>query len=282
MYKKKKNIEIKYIILLIIILIISLLVVFSYILNDKKELNSIEKTLKDTGILITNVLKTPFDFIGNTITKYTNYDKIYQEYEQMKNSFEDNQILIAKNEQLSYELEELKLLIDMENTLTDYDSITARVVMRNNGYWYNTVTINKGSKDGIKSDMAVVSSEGLIGKTTNVGNYTSEIKLITTSDNTNNISSSVLSSNNNYYGIINAYDQNNNTLVLEGISNTVVVDENSNVVTSGLGGVYPSGILIGSIHSISTDNYGLAKIIKITPAADFNDISYVNILVRKS
>ena len=87
---------------------------------------------------------------------------------------------------------------------------------------------------------------------------------------------------NNLYGLINSYDYNKNVLELEGISNTKDVNIGDYVYTSGLGGVFPTGILIGIVEEITTDSYDLAKIIKVKPSADFNDINYVSILKRKS
>ena len=52
------------------------------------------------------------------------------------------------------------------------------------------------------------------------------------------------------------------------------------VYTSGLGGVFPSGILIGKVSEITTDVYDLAKIIKVKPSANFEDINYVTVLKR--
>ena len=102
------------------------------------------------------------------------------------------------------------------------------------------------------------------------------------SDTNNKIS--VMVSNRDYklYGVISSYNYTNNLLEVEGISNTKDVSVGDYVYTSGLGGVFPSGILIGTVSSITTDSYDLAKIIKVTPSADFTDINYVSILKRKS
>ena len=83
-------------------------------------------------------------------------------------------------------------------------------------------------------------------------------------------------------GLINGYDYNNQTLEIEGISNTKTVRVDDLVYTSGLGGVFPSGILIGKVESITTDSYDLSKIINVKPSANFDDINFVSILKRKS
>ena len=67
---------------------------------------------------------------------------------------------------------------------------------------------------------------------------------------------------------------------MEGISNTETVNVGDLVYTSGLGGVFPSGILIGKVDSITTDVYDLSKIINVRPSAKFDDINFVTILKR--
>ena len=122
--------------------------------------------------------------------------------------------------------------------------------------------------------MVVISSKGLIGKVIKTSTFTSDVRLITTSDTSNKISVHISNGDNNLYGLINSYDYNKNVLELEGISNTKDVNIGDYVYTSGLGGVFPTGILIGIVEEITTDSYDLAKIIKVKP--------YVSNLKRKS
>ena len=130
--------------------------------------------------------------------------------------------------------------------------------------------------------MPVINAYGLIGKVISVTTFTSTVRLITTSDTNNKISVSIISENEKLNGLINGYDYNNQTLEVEGISNTKTVRVGDLVYTSGLGGVFPSGILIGKVESITTDSYDLSKIINITPSANFDNINYVTVLKRKS
>lgn len=159
--------------------------------------------------------------------------------------------------------------------------MNATVTSRNVLYWYNTITIDKGSTNGIEEGMAVVNASGLIGRTTNVTAFTSDVKLITTNDTNNKISVTVFSNGNKLNGVINGYDYDDRTLTVEGISNTESVAVDDLVYTSGLGGVFPSGILIGKVKNIKTDSYDLAKIIEVTISADFNDLNFVAVLKRK-
>ena len=142
--------------------------------------------------------------------------------------------------------------------------------------------IEKGSSNGIENNMAVVNSSGLIGKITNVTTFTADVKLITTNDTNNKISVTVKSGENKLNGVINEYNYKEHMLAVEGISNTEKVDKGNLVYTSGLGGIFPAGILIGTVKEIRTDSYDLAKLIEVEASADFNDLNYVAVLKRKS
>ena len=178
-------------------------------------------------------------------------------------------------------LETLKEELNINYTLSDYEYLNATVVSRNVGYWHNKITINKGTYNGVEKDMVVISSKGLIGKVIKTSTFTSDVRLITTSDTSNKISVHISNGDYDLYGLINSYDYNDNYLEVEGISNTKDVRVGDYVYTSGLGGIFPSGILVGTVSEISTDSYDLAKIIKVKPSSDFTDINYVSILKRK-
>ena len=105
--------------------------------------------------------------------------------------------------------------------------------------------------------------------------------MITTSDTINKISVTLSDGDNYINGLIKNYNYNTKCLEVEGISNTEKVTIGEYVYTSGLGGVFPSGILIGTVKKITTDEYDLAKIIDVSPIANFDDINYVAILKRK-
>ena len=129
--------------------------------------------------------------------------------------------------------------------------------------------------------MVVVNSQGLIGKIVSTTTFTSEIRLITTSDTANKISVTIASEGKKINGLIKDYNYKTKHLEVEGVSNTEYVGIGNYVYTSGLGEIFPSGILIGKVERITTDEYDLAKIIEVKPIADFDDINYVAILKRK-
>ena len=147
---------------------------------------------------------------------------------------------------LKEDIKALEKLNNISLSISDYDIVNATVISRNREYWFNTITINKGLSDGLNLDMAVIDSDGLIGRISGITNNTSIVKLITTNDTKNKVSAVIKSKN--IYGIINGYDSKNNLLHL--IVDNINVDKNDKVETTGMGGVFPSGILIGMVYDV--------------------------------
>lgn len=280
--RKKQSISKKYILILIIILIILLLIIFSFTLKEDRKLSKAESLLKDGLTYSEKIITYPFNYIKENIKEYKKLKDVNKNNNILETSIDRIDSIEAENIELRRQLETLKEELNINYTLSDYEYLNAAVVSRNVGYWHNKITINKGTYNGVEKDMVVISSKGLIGKVIKTSTFTSDVRLITTSDTSNKISVHISNGDNNLYGLINSYDYNKNVLELEGISNTKDVNIGDYVYTSGLGGVFPTGILIGIVEEITTDSYDLAKIIKVKPSADFNDINYVSILKRKS
>ena len=280
--RKKQSISKKYILILIIILIILLLIIFSFTLKEDRKLSKAESLLKDGLIYSEKIITYPFNYIKENIKEYKKLKDVNKNNNILETSIDRIDSIEAENIELRRQLETFKEELNINYTLSDYEYLNATVVSRNVGYWHNKITINKGTYNGVEKDMVVISSKGLIGKVIKTSTFTSDVRLITTSDTSNKISVHISNGDNNLYGLINSYDYNKNVLELEGISNTKDVNIGDYVYTSGLGGVFPTGILIGIVEEITTDSYDLAKIIKVKPSADFNDINYVSILKRKS
>ena len=280
--RKKQSISKKYILIIVIILIILLLIIFSFTLKEDRKLSKAESLLKDGLTYSEKIITYPFNYIKENIKEYKKLKDVNKNNNILETSIDRIDSIEAENIELRRQLEKLKEELNIDYTLSDYEYLNATVVSRNVGYWHNKITINKGTYNGVEKDMVVISSKGLIGKVIKTSTFTSDVRLITTSDTSNKISVHISNGDNNLYGLINSYDYNKNVLELEGISNTKDVNIGDYVYTSGLGGVFPTGILIGIVEEITTDSYDLAKIIKVKPSADFNDINYVSILKRKS
>jgi len=261
MYKKKKQKQ--KIIIIIVTIVLVILLPISLKLN--RETSIIENIFKDGATIVNKIFMYPF-----TALNKSDYDQS-ESYTIQKNV----------NESLEQEIEELKSQLKLNSTLTEYTPINATILSRNKSYWFNTLTIDKGKKHGIKKDMAVITSSGLIGKIAKVSNLSSEIKLITSDDVNYKVSVSIKTSGRETYGILNGYDKETNLIKISGIDRSINVEKGAKVTTSGLGGVFPGGIFIGEVDSIKNDKYDLSKTIYIKTSQDFNNIHYVTVLGEK-
>ena len=257
--KQKKNI-------LRITIVIVLILALTISMNLSRNFSKFEEAIKDAAMILNKTVLYPFTSISKIVPKD-----------------ETKSYLIQKNVNtaLEKEIQELKEVLNLNKTLTEYDVENATILSRNNAYWFNTITVDKGKKDGIKKNMAVVTSAGLVGKVSKVSEKSSEIKLITSDDITFKISVAIRVNEVDNYAILNGYDQNKKLLKVTGISKTTTINKGDIVLTSGLGEL-PQGIYIGTVEVIEKDEYDLSKIIYIKTAQNFNDIHYVTILKEKS
>ena len=262
MYRRKKKITKMTVFVGIVIVLI--LIILSVLLPKSNFIN--KSLLKDSTIILNKIVMYPFTSL--TKEKNTNHNESY---------------VIQKNvnESLEKEIQELKEALELNKTLTEYTPINATILSRNKSYWYNTITIDKGKKDGITEDMAVITSKGLIGKISSVSLTSSEIKLITSDDINFKVSIAINTNDVDNFAILNGYDNKTNLIKATGIDKTTNINIGDKVLTSGLGKKFPAGIYIGTVEKIESDKYNLSKTVHIKTYQNFNDIHYVTVLKVK-
>lgn len=257
--KRKQNLPNKVLIILGSLLAIIALTIS---LNQYRTPTTIEGILKDTSM-----------FIGKTIINLTNKE---QENQDESDLIQENRI-----NSLEKEIEELKEALELNKTLTEYIVENSTIISRNKSYWFNTLTIDKGKNNGIKKDMAVITSNGLIGKISKVYGNSSEVKLITSDDVNYKVSVSIKVNDTDNYAILNGYDSKKSLMKVTGVNKTTTINKGDVVVTSGIGGLFPAGIYIGTVEEVENDKYDLSKTVYIKTKQDFNNIHYVSILKEK-
>ncbi len=224
-----------------------------------------------TIISPTNLLR-PFYYIKDLL--FSSVHAI-SENNNLSASFKDS-IINNLKEEIVY----LQKLNNINLSISDFDMINGTIISRNREYWFNSLTINRGSEDGVEIDMAVVDNDGLIGRISMVTNNTATIKLITSNDTKNKISAVIHNGNEDIYGIINGYDIENNLLYLI-ISDNIKIKEDSVVETTGMGGIFPRGILIGNVRDMIKKEDGVTNIVRVKLSSNIKGERYVTVLSRK-
>jgi len=156
--------------------------------------------------------------------------------------------------------------------------IPAEIVTRDASTWWHTVTINRGKEDHIETDMPVVTDEGLVGKTTTVSNTISVVLLVT--DENCKVASSVEGTREQ--GIVSGERVSGGLaplLDLNYLTKQANLQPGQKAYTSGVGGVFPSGLLIGMVKSFKTRELdGQAK---VAPAVDLSRLEDVFVVTGR-
>ncbi len=151
-------------------------------------------------------------------------------------------------------------------------SIGAEVVGRNPLNWYRTLVLNRGSADGVRAGMAVVGVGGLVGRVVETGSAASVIMLLL--DNESRVSA--VAGSKGEHGIVAG--RGDGMLVMKYLSDKSEIRPGDRVRTSGLGGIFPKGVSVGTGSSVSEQDYGLTVSAEIYPAVDFSRLENVLIL----
>jgi rod shape-determining protein MreC len=201
----------------------------------------------------------------------------------------DNQRMTAEIVRLRNEVRDLKAL-EAENIAlreqlgfarrSPQALIPSEVIARDISGWWQTVRLDKGAGDGIQPDQAVVTTEGLVGRTIAVSPRTTDVLLL--SDPSCRISAQIARSGS--YGVVSGRRANVRGQVLcvmDFISKDAPVLVGDEVVTSGLGDVFPRGLLIGYVDQVVMDRSGLFQQAQVLPKADLGALRYVFVVAEQ-
>lgn len=225
-----------------------------------------------------SLIDHPVEIVKNWKEQLDSLKTVYDENDNLRKMLASQDMYKAELDEKTRIIEELEELYNLEIS-ANYEKINAEVMSRDLSTWSNTITLNKGSNQGIEVDMAVVSSKGLIGKISEVSANTSKVKLLTTENGDASVSIKVeLKDGTTTDGILENYSASNNRYNIQLFDSNAKIEKGLRVITSGNGGVFPPGILVGSVNTEEEAYDNKGKKLIVTPSVDFNDFSYVAIL----
>ncbi len=268
--------------ILLLVGVIFLVALISFSLRDRQHASLPEQIIKDTVGFGQSIVAKPTSYINGFINNIDDLLNTYDENKRLKSRMEEFGTLQAKVNELKVENDKLKDLVNKKDDLRNFDPIEANVIARNPDQWEEKLILNEGSISGVKVNMAVLTSQGLIGKIVQTTPYTSQVELLSTNNTNYRVSAVVANKKSEAFGLIEGFDVKRGELIMKRIDSSLPVKKGDKVTTSGLGGIFPKGVLIGEISKISTDDYGLTKLVYVKPAADFSMLDHVVIAKRQS
>lgn len=270
MYNKKKGGTIGVIITVIVLIII---VILSNTKTGKvshfgNAINTIVMPIQNGYTYLKNKIA------GNT-SFFENVDTLNEENEKLKQRNSELEQALRELEVVKSENETLKEYLKLTEKYTSYTTVPAYIINKDTSNYSDTFVINVGEKDGIKENMTVIADKGLVGHVISVSSTTSKIQTII--DPSSSVSA-LFTSTGDKTTCKGSLEDN----VLKGtyISTNATILENDTVETSGMGGIYPKGITLGTVTKVEDTKNIIDRIAIITPAVDFEKLETVLVITN--
>lgn len=242
-----------------------------------------QQVTSDMTAVLGRAFSTPINAINRFFSNVNTLQDTFEENQRLKQEIDQIAEIQAEISTLKADNERLKEELDLQATLTDFTYLTGSVIARNPDMWIDQVIIDRGSSDGLEIGMSVMSNNGLAGRVTDVNPTSSKVTLLTTTDDTAVLTSAeIILEDETIFGVINGYDTNRNQLIMDQIIAESDIELGTDVVTSGMGGLVPRGLLVGTVAEVALDSHGLGQRVFIEPATNFKDIRYVTIINRQA
>lgn len=220
-------------------------------------------------------------FFGGIFDYFGSIKKLRVENEQLKCENTNLQRQIRETEGLKSENDELRAMLDLKKKETRVDMVAASVSAKDPSNWYSTFTINRGAKDGVEKNQAVVdSNRQLVGQISSVGESSAEV--ITILDSQSSIGAEVTRSKEIAIIEGDASLRYSGLCRLGYISRDTDIQIDDFVQTSGLGGIFPKGLLIGKVVDVYDKNSTMSREATIEPLADIARINEVFVITDYS
>lgn len=232
-----------------------------------------------------NAVATPFrtgvsavlDWFGGVQDYVLHYDQLHEELDSLRARVAELEDEVRQNEEAAKENEKLRELLDLQQKRADFSFQSARVSERSTDNWSNTLTLSRGSDAGLEVGDCVITETGaLVGVLREVGvNWSTVSTVINTTTQLGGIVNRTYSA-----GVL----EGDFTLMGQGklklsyLSDSAQLVSGDEVLTSGKGGVYPSGLVVGTVDGVFTDPSGINRYAVVTPTAVLEDLTEVFII----
>lgn len=215
-----------------------------------------------------------YNFVGTVYERFSHLDDYFS-------LSRTNARLAAENASLRKQLQfrimnQEKYPVNRPDTVEApaYYFASAKVISNSVNKQFNYITLNKGSRHGIKPDMGIISPDGVVGVITNVSqNYSTGLSLLN-----KRLSIPAKITKNNYFGALVWDGEHSNTADLKEIPFHIIVNVGDTVVTSSYSSIFPEGIMIGTISKWDQEGGTNFYNIKVELSTNFRTLKYVEVV----
>ncbi len=262
--------------------LVTILLLANFILMafDARQIGGGQRMIRVWAQTAADFVQSPVTTLTTSVSGYfgsiSNLRSAQDENTQLKNRVQELEVELKGKEELGAENERLKSLLDLKAS-AKYKVLTARIIGRDPSVWFDSSIINRGSLDGVKLNMPVVTNGGLVGRVTAVGPLTSQIDLITRDKSgVGGVVGEV--SGSNALGVVVGTSKKD-IVEMRYVSGSTEVQTGQFVYTTGQDGIYPPGLRIGEIVEIVSGSATTPHRIFIRPSAGLTSMQEVAVLL---
>lgn len=257
--------------IIITIIVLILIVVFS---NGENNASFFENVASKLVMPVQNGLTYLKNKISGNSTFFTDINKLKEENEELQAKNSELEQSLRELENIKTENEMLKGYMNLTEKYGEYQTIPAYVINKDISNYSKTIIINVGKNDGIKENMTVIADEGLVGYIVSVTDTTAKVQTII--DTASSVSATMSSTDESI--ICKGTLDSTKELKAMYIPTEYNIIQGDSIETSGLGGIYPKGIHIGTVKQVEstknvTDRYAVIEV-----AVNFDKLSTVLVI----
>ena len=231
----------------------------------------------------------PFQFVGvRSITLVKEFFSSIEKNKQLQEELAQVKKMLEQYEQSQYEYEEIKRenrrlrnLIGIQSDM-QYETVIAEIVAKSPQDYYKTLIVNRGKNSGIEKWMPVVAYQNetrcVVGKVIDVQQFSARIQPLI--DQSSYIGVMLMESR--YSGILQGQSPISDNCLMQYVDRRSEINYGDLVITSGMGGVFPKGIIVGEIVSVSKKRYGIFQEAIVKPVVDYGRLEEVYIITKST
>ena len=271
MYKNKKTGNLGVFLTIIILIILVILTN-----TENKKLSFLETMANTLVTPIQNGLTYLKNKVNGNNTFFTNINNLQTENEQLRQKNSELEQNLRELENIKTENETLKEYLNLTEKYGEYKTVPGYVINRDISNYSKTIIINVGKKDGISENMTVIGDEGLVGYVLSTTDSTAKVQTIVDTSS----STSCLMSTTRDSIICKGTLEDISTLKAVYIPTEAQIIQGDSIETSGIGGIYPKGIHIGTIKKIINTQNSIDRYALVETAVNFEKLETVLVITN--
>lgn len=233
--------------------------------------NTILSPFQSAITSISNVTKKIGVISWEMVTVYEQNKMLRSEVEQLRQRDVNVNEIMAENTRLTN-------ILNYKNAVKQFDTAVAKIISYDSSNLTNSITINLGAKDGMQKNMPIITPQGLVGTIVAVYEHSAKVQLIL--DPRSAVGAIIQRPESRVIGIMQGSVGVQTLAKMVNIPRDADVVVGDNVLTSGYGGLYPKGIVIGEVVEVTNEAGGLLKYATVKTAVDFYRIEEVLVIVN--